>query len=105
MKFTAALHHPIRHYDDSLKTKMHGFINVFAAGVLAVVRNLDESLLIELLSDEDASHFQFTDDAMSWKDHDASVEEIETARREFVTSFGSCSFDEPRDDLRKLGWL
>jgi hypothetical protein len=22
-----------------------------------------------------------------------------------MTSYGSCSFDEPREDLRELGWL
>jgi hypothetical protein len=26
-------------------------------------------------------------------------------RRKFVTSFGSCSFDEPREDLRALNFL
>ena len=26
-------------------------------------------------------------------------------RRRFVVSFGSCSFDEPRDDLRALNLL
>lgn len=35
MKCTAGLHHPIRHYDNSVKTKMHGFINVFCAGIFA----------------------------------------------------------------------
>ena len=39
-KATAGLHHPIRHYNDSVQTKMHGFINVFGAGILAHVHQL-----------------------------------------------------------------
>src|SRR5262249_54512590 len=32
LKFTAGLHHPIRHFSGEVQTKMHGFINVFVAG-------------------------------------------------------------------------
>lgn len=105
MKFTAGLHHPIRHYNESVKTKMHGFINVFVAGVLAHSRGLSQDQVESVLSDEDASNFRFEDETLRWKDHQATVSEITAARREFVTSFGSCSFDEPREDLRSLGWM
>ncbi|MEY2544092.1 MAG: hypothetical protein QOE81_1553, partial [Verrucomicrobiota bacterium] len=32
-------------------------------------------------------------------DYEITLDRIK-ARRKFVTSFGSCSFDEPREDLR-----
>src|SRR5262249_33100125 len=35
LKFTAGLHHPIRHFDAQLNTPVHGFLNVFVAGALA----------------------------------------------------------------------
>ena len=35
IKFTAGLHHPVRLFHDSVQTKMHGFLNVLGAGVLA----------------------------------------------------------------------
>ena len=35
IKFTAGLHHPIRQFRDEVKTKMHGFLNVLGAAVLA----------------------------------------------------------------------
>ncbi len=105
LKFTAGLHHPIRRFDAALQTHMHGFVNVFVAGVLARARRLDEEELRVVIADEDPAHFSFTDAGLSWKDHHASTAEIAAARRDFVTSFGSCSFDEPRDDLRALGWL
>ncbi|MGH7177215.1 MAG: hypothetical protein ACREJC_07540 [Tepidisphaeraceae bacterium] len=105
MKFTAGLHHPIRHYNESVKTRMHGFINVFVAGVLAGARGLDEGRIIAILSDESAASFTFDDDGLRWQDHRASIAQIESARRDRVISFGSCSFDEPREDLRALGWM
>jgi hypothetical protein len=57
------------------------------------------------LEDENPSHFSFGDDGLHLGDVSATTEEIAAARRDFVASFGSCSFDEPRDDLRALGWL
>jgi hypothetical protein len=104
LKFTAGLHHPIRHFDESIQVRMHGFINVFAAGALAHVRRLNEEQVQAIIDDDDARHFVFSDAAFRWKDWQATTSEIEAARRMLV-SFGSCSFDEPREDLRRLGWL
>ncbi|HQY88835.1 MAG TPA: hypothetical protein PK402_09260 [Tepidisphaeraceae bacterium] len=112
IKFTAGLHHPIRHFNPSVQTRMHGFINVFAAGVLAHVHGfdgahpgrLDEAKLIPILTDEDSKSFQFDNDGLRYKNLSATITQTESARRQ-ILSFGSCSFDEPRDDLRSLGWL
>jgi hypothetical protein len=103
LKFTAGLHHPLRHLDRGLQTKMHGFLNVFGAAILAHARPLTEEQVRVIIEDEDASHFQFDQEGFRWQEHFARTEEVTTARREFVTAFGSCSFDEPRDDLRALG--
>jgi hypothetical protein len=83
---------------------MHGFLNVLGAGVLAHARGLDEARLGEILRDENPAHFRFTDADLAWLDFTASVPEI-TAARQWILSFGSCSFDEPRDDLRDLHLL
>jgi hypothetical protein len=104
LKFTAGLHHPIRRFDASVGTKMHGFLNVLDAGVLAHARRLTEEQLILLLEEGDPKQF-FFEEEFRWRDWCASTEEIRTVRRSGLISFGSCSFDEPRDDLRALGWL
>lgn len=104
LKFTAGLHHPIRHFDCTLQTHVHGFINLFAAGVLGHARRLNEEQLRAIIEDEDPKDFVFEDEGFRWKDWHATTEEIVAARCN-VVSFGSCSFDEPRKDLRKLGWL
>jgi hypothetical protein len=104
IKFTAGLHHPVRLFHDSVQTKMHGFLNVLGAGVLALEHDWRQSEVIRMLEDEDANSFSFADDFFSWREWKISTEAI-AARRELVTSFGSCSFDEPRDDLRALKLL
>ena len=106
LKFTAGLHHPIRHSNDSVQTKMHGFINVFAAAAIAYAnRAVDAQQLQAILEDEDAAGFHFGDDGLRWRSLEVTTAQIERARRDFAISFGSCSFDEPREDLRALGWM
>ena len=104
MKFTAGLHHPIRHYNEGMKVKMHGFLNVFVAAALARARHFDTQQLREVLEAEDPCCLRFRDYGLSFGELAISTDQI-TAAREFATSFGSCSFDEPRDDLRALKLL
>ena len=104
IKFTAGLHHPIQQFRDEVKTKMHGFLNVLGAAVLAAEHQWEADQTVMMLEDEDPRSFSFTDDFFMWRDWKIDVEPLQY-RRKFVRSFGSCSFDEPRDDLRELGFL
>ncbi len=103
LKFTAGLHHPLRRFDAGVQTHMHGFLNVMLAGVFAVLKHADEAGLVRMLLEEDATAFAFEDGGVRWGGIGADLGSIERVRREFGLSFGSCSFDEPRDDLRALG--
>jgi len=104
IKFTAGLHHPVRQFRDEVKTEMHGFLNVLGAGVLSAEHHWDEAQMIEMLEDQQAADFEFHDTVFAWRDWEVTLDRIK-ARRKFVTSFGSCSFDEPREDLRALNLL
>ena len=104
IKFTAGLHHPIRQFRDEVKTKMHGFLNVLGAAVLAAEHRWDARQASVMLDDENATSFSFGEDFFAWREWTIGVERLRY-RRKFVQSFGSCSFDEPRDDLRSLGFL
>jgi hypothetical protein len=101
IKFTAGLHHPLRQFREEAKTEMHGFLNVLGAGVLSAEHHWDEAQTIEMLEDQRAASFEFHDTVFAWRDWEITLDRIK-ARRKFVTSFGSCSFDEPREDLRAL---
>jgi hypothetical protein len=104
IKFTAGLHHPIRQFHDEVKTKMHGFLNVLGAAVLATEHQWDADQAMTMLGDEDPRSFSFSDDFFAWRDWKIDTERLQHPRK-FVRSFGSCSFDEPREDLRALGLL
>jgi len=104
IKFTAGLHHPIRQFRDEVGTKMYGFLNVLGAGVMAAEHDLASDQLVPMLESEDISEFSFSAAAFKWREWSVATPRIEK-HREMITSFGSCSFDEPREDLREHGLL
>lgn len=104
IKFTAGLHHPLRQHRDEVQTKMHGFLNVLGAAVLAAEHRWDAAQTTAMLEDEDVSAFKFDDEFFAWRDWKIDIERLRDRRR-FVTTFGSCSFDEPREDLHALKLL
>ncbi|MGE5192262.1 MAG: hypothetical protein ACM3U2_07130 [Deltaproteobacteria bacterium] len=104
-KATAGLHHPFRHVDPELGVPMHGFINLLTAAVMADVHRLDTRQVQDILEDDDPGHFRFTNEALTWRDLSATVLQIAAARERALRSFGSCSIDEPWQDLTVLGLL
>jgi hypothetical protein len=102
-KATAGLHHPLRcvrpltYEPNAAVGAMHGFLNVFLAAAM-----VDDAEAI--LRETDAKAFNFDDDGAAWRTRRVSVDELRKTRQ-FATSFGSCSFEEPIDDLKELGWL
>ncbi len=121
MKCTAGLHHPIRHFAEEYDAYMHGFINAFGAGIFTSnfpnPENSQEKfrmfiLLSHLISEQVADNFDFGDKGMIWKmgDDRYSIFEfdndsIRNCRGKNMISYGSCSFQEPIDDLKQLGWM
>ena len=68
LKFTAGLHHPFRRFDASVNTRMHGFVNVYAAGIFLFQPGFDARLVQTLLEDEAPASFRFDADGMRWRD-------------------------------------
>ncbi len=85
IKFTAGLHHPVRHFHASVETTMHGFLNVLGAGVLAAEHRWSKARTQEMLADEDAASFVFEEEMFRWRDWKISVAKI-TQRRQLITS-------------------
>jgi hypothetical protein len=105
MKCTAGLHHPLRHYDESVSGYMHGFFNVFGAGLMSYTNNFDEEGLLEILNDEDPFEFAFDEEGLLYNDTRVTNEEIIEARKNLMISYGSCSFDDPVNDLKTMELL
>jgi hypothetical protein len=83
---------------------MHGFVNlVCAASLLFFDGELGDAR--RLLEDEDPTAWRFTNDEIGWRDFKWNSEQVQSVRRNFLTSIGSCSFEEPLRDLETLGWL
>src|SRR5262249_45266575 len=110
-KATAGLHHPVRSvhrltYEPNSPTyKMHGFLNLFLAAAVAKTSHPDMAVTTAILAGEDPEEFKFGEDVLGWKEHLITTADAAVVREGFALSFGSCSFDEPVDDLRALGWL
>jgi hypothetical protein len=91
-KLTAGLHHALRHTDPETGFLHHGFLNVLA-GSIAAADGAEAADVAEVLATTDA------------------VPLVETARsrleqdRPLWIGYGSCSVEEPLDDMRRLGLI
>jgi hypothetical protein len=95
-KATAGLHHPIR---DGIA---HGFLNLLGAAVLAHAGGAAPRELVDVLLDEDATAFGVTDDAFTVRGSAFDAEAVAAMREELFVGYGSCSFSEPVEYLRRL---
>ncbi|MEN8007909.1 MAG: hypothetical protein ABFS42_12900 [Candidatus Krumholzibacteriota bacterium] len=105
LKCTAGLHHPVRHQAVQPPVMMHGFLNVFGAGILAHAAAVDREVLTACVAETDPEAFTFSAEGFTWREHFVAVADLDRARAGFLAGFGSCSFAEPREDLRTLGIL
>ncbi len=109
-KATAGLHHPLRsrhpftYRQDSELGMMHGFVNLLCASAL-VWFGADEGEAEQLLEEQDPRAWQMSSDAVRWRSHQWSADQLREVREHFLISIGSCSFTEPMHDLEALGWL
>lgn len=100
-KATAGLHHPVRHVDPATGFTMHGFLNLLAAATFA--SRVDRATLDAIVAEEDPAAFAFEDVSFSWRDLRCDIDDLRAMRRASFAGYGSCSFNEPVDDLTALG--
>lgn len=111
LKATAGLHHAIRaerkltYAGDSPSGVMHGFVNVTFAATLLAAGKIDEDLADAVLDDDRPEVFKFGGRAGSWLNAVLTYGEFAHGRDQLLRSVGSCSFEEPVDELRQLGWI
>lgn len=107
IKATAGLHHPVcgiqnLTYEPGSPTgRMYGFLNLFMAAACA--RELmDDDVIVEALRESSSDAFAFDDIGVRWNGHFFSNEVLEVVRNRSVAAIGSCSFNEPIEDLKGL---
>ena len=109
-KATAGLHHPLRGryrltYEPAARTAaMVGFLNLFVAAALARAGATSDEL-VAVLQAERGSDFRFGDEDVRWRNSRVTRQELLESHATFALSFGSCSFEEPIHDLRRLALL
>lgn len=110
-KATAGLHHPIRCFSpltyaaDAPRGTMHGFLNLFLMTGFAR-ESLKADVLEALMEEEFGEAFTFDENGVSWRaERELTNWHLERLRKFGIHSFGSCSFEEPVEDLQKLGIL
>lgn len=104
IKATAGLHHPYRQVDLETGFHHHGFVNLLAATALAH-RGEPEAIVTAVLADEDPGHFTLDRGGLTWVGHRVGAAELDAMRTDLFVAYGSCSFEEPVEDLTALGVL
>lgn len=109
-KATAGLHHvipgvyPLTYASDAPHGPMFGFLNLLLSSALAW-EGATAEVLEDAFLDPLADTLIILSDGWRWRGRTLTHEALLATRREFFLSFGSCSFDEPIDELRAHGWL
>jgi len=98
MKATQGLHHPLSQNGN------YGFINLLAAINFAYSlgpAEFPDSKIQECLISSQIKDFSFRPQNFQWQAYSLTNEEIESARKTHAAAFGSCSLDEPDQELLK----
>jgi hypothetical protein len=109
-KATAGLHHPMRgdyrltYESGSPQAAMFGFLNVFLAACF-LRAGLSEDRVVAVLEERDPKAFEFEPGRVLWGGHQLDAHSIDALRERFATSFGSCSFAEPVQELISMELL
>jgi hypothetical protein len=100
-KATAGLHHPVRHVDATTGFTMHGFFNLLVAAALASDVSVGD--LAGVVAEEDPQAFSFDRTSLRWRDRHVDIGELGRMRAKAFHGYGSCSVQEPVDDLTGMG--
>ena len=92
-KATAGMHHPCQHKNETVGVLEYGFLSVLQATAAASIHNATVGEVENILNGSEPNLSAFKES------------QLEQIRAELFNSLGTCSFEEPRNDLRKMGLL
>lgn len=103
-KATAGLHHPLRHKDATTGVTQHGFVNLLAAAALARLDG-DAAPLTAVLDERDPAALRLDAAGLQVAGQQVDAATLAAVRGDLLLAYGSCSIDEPVEDLIALGVL
>lgn len=113
-KATAGLHHPLHgayrltYAPDAPSGAMYGFLNVFLTAAL-LAQDGDPTEAAALLQESNPDHLAIGEFDVTWQGPSRAITfdraALQRVRDRVLVSFGSCSFTEPVDEIRAMGWL
>ena len=83
----------------------HGFLNVFVAAIAGWRTGATAEEIEAMLLEENLNAFDLEDDRLRIGRSELSIDDVVEGRERLALSFGSCSFDEPLEDLRRMDLL
>jgi hypothetical protein len=92
-KATAGMHSPCQYKNESVGVLEYGFLSVLQATAAASIHDATVGEVENILNAVEPDFSPFTEI------------QLEQVRAELFNSLGTCSFDDPRNDLRKMGLL
>ncbi len=113
-KATAGLHHPLRGtfrltYETGAPIgRMYGYLNVFLTAAF-LANGGEHAAAGRLLEESDPAAFVIEEEHIIWRNArtagtlDRTL--LQRVRHDVLVSFGSCSFTEPVDEIRAIGWI
>jgi hypothetical protein len=106
-KATAGLHHaltgryPLTYEATSATASMYGFLNVCTAAAL-VHAGMTEEEVLPVLAESSPAAFRFDDEDVGWRDYSIPTSDLAATRQTLFRSFGSCSLQEPIEELKRM---
>ncbi|MBX3704607.1 MAG: hypothetical protein KF822_12600 [Steroidobacteraceae bacterium] len=106
-KATAGLHHPLRgefpltYQPNCASGTMYGFLNVYLTA-LFLYAGYSADAVRPLLEERDPDSIVTIGDDVLWRGLRLDAGCVREARQRFVGAFGSCSFEEPAQELSRM---
>ena len=113
-KATAGLHHTMcgayrLTYDENApSSRMFGYLNVFLAAAL-LAHGGEAAQAVRLVNESDPFTLTIEEEHVTWRSPSGPVvldrALLQRVREQVLVSFGSCSFTEPVNEIRAMGWI
>lgn len=101
IKATAGLHVPVPNDNPHIGARLHGFLNVFSCMLLCYDQLFNRKEMEKIILSYSYLDFKFSVTGLHVGDRFISNQKMNDLRKNFIKSFGTCSFLEPVEHLHE----